>query len=102
MTYIVAMAPPAGGKNTVSSRFIRHFNVISCNNFDDTVLERIFSKLMDWHICQHLEPSSVSARVLKNLVNCSVDIFLYVQKELKPTPSKTHYLFNLRDLSRIV
>jgi len=72
------MAPPAGGKNSVSSRFIRHFNVVSCNNFDGIVLERIFAKLMDWHIHSNLEPSSLSARVLKNLVNTSVDIFTYV------------------------
>lgn len=78
ITYATAMSPPSGGKNSVSTRFIRHFNIISCNNFDSSVLERIFTKLMDWHISTNLESKSTGARVLRNLVGTSVDVFQYV------------------------
>ena len=44
------MGPPGGGKNPVTPRYLRHFNLISINNFEEIVLQRIFSKLMDWHI----------------------------------------------------
>ena len=31
----------------------------------------------------------------------SVDIYMRIQKELLPTPLRSHYTFNLRDLSKV-
>jgi dynein heavy chain len=96
------MNPPTGGKNSVTSRFLRHFNVISCNNFDEAILERIFTKTMHWHIKKQNIVGTGSSKVLNQLVGASVNIFLYVRHSMKPTPTKSHYLFNLRDLSRVI
>lgn len=35
------------------------------------------------------------------MVNSTIDIFKEVTKELRPTPSKFHYTFNLRDISKV-
>jgi len=35
------------------------------------------------------------------LVQSSVDIYMRIQKELLPTPLRSHYTFNLRDLSKV-
>lgn len=45
-----AMGPPGGGRNAVSSRFLRHFNVQGCVESNEAQLVRIFGKLMDWHL----------------------------------------------------
>ena len=47
---MVAMGPPGGGRNDLTPRFIRHFNVISMNEFSDDAMLRIFSTIMEWHI----------------------------------------------------
>ena len=35
------------------------------------------------------------------LVDSTIDIYRTIQRELLPTPTKSHYLFNLRDLSKV-
>ena len=35
-------------------------------------------------------------------INSTVEIYNRIQDELRPTPSKFHYLFNLRDVSKVV
>ena len=103
LIFVTAMGPPGGGKNPISPRYLRHFNFIAINNFEEHVLQRIFSKLMDWHLRRcNFSPTSDVFRTLQAVVSGTVDVFLYVCQELRPTPAKSHYLFNLRDLSRII
>ena len=43
---------------------------------------------------------------VKNLetaaVVSTIDIYNKIQEDLRPTPTKFHYLFNLRDVSKVV
>ncbi len=43
------MGPPGGGRNDITSRFTRHMNVISIDEFDDNNLTKIFASITDWH-----------------------------------------------------
>ena len=43
------MGPPGGGRNSITGRFTRHFNIISIESFDDNTLTRIFTTMADTH-----------------------------------------------------
>ena len=36
------------------------------------------------------------------IVTASVDLYFRLSTDLLPTPAKSHYVFNLRDLSKVV
>jgi len=43
-----AMGPPGDGRNSISSRYIRHFNVLYIEPFSEDSLKYIFATVMDW------------------------------------------------------
>jgi dynein heavy chain len=51
-TFITAMSPPGAGKNAVTLRYIRHFNVIYVEPYSSDSLKTIFSTVMDWFFMQ--------------------------------------------------
>ena len=102
LDFIAAMGPAGGGRNPVTPRLLRHFNIVSINNFSQAVLLRIFGSLMDDHLRQSGLAGTAAGVALKGAVEGSVDVLLFAQRELRPTPNKSHYLFNLRDLARVV
>ncbi|OXU28216.1 hypothetical protein TSAR_011727, partial [Trichomalopsis sarcophagae] len=97
---ICAMLPPSSGKD-VTPRFKRHFFTMGISEFEDDVMSTIFGKIVSWHF----EAGGFS-ETFKPYVNCVVkgtlDVYKETLKYLLPTPSKSHYLFNLRDFSRVV
>jgi len=93
-----ACAPPGGGRNNVSPRLLRHFHLIWLTNLSADSMNRIFTCILEGFL-QHIAPSLAEAA--SSLVQSSVNIYLRIQKELLPTPLRSHYTFNLRDLSKV-
>ena len=46
MQLITAMSPPGGGRNPVTSRFLRHFNIIGITSFSDETMTKIFGSII--------------------------------------------------------
>jgi dynein heavy chain len=51
------MGPPGGGRNDISSRFTRHVQVVSIDDFVDNIMLRIFGAISDWHFSKGFEGS---------------------------------------------
>eukprot|EP00741_Cyanophora_paradoxa_P002212 tig00000555_g2144.t1 len=99
--FICAMGPPGGGRNNITSRFSRHFPLVSVTAFDDETLTRIFSTVVDWWFKLHGFAPEVH-RLTGAVVSGTLDVYKAAMANLLPTPSKSHYLFNLRDFSRVI
>ncbi|VVC96958.1 unnamed protein product [Leptidea sinapis] len=79
-----ACAPPGGGRNPLTARFTRHFAMFYISAPNSEAMKTIFK------VSVLGEP----------IVNAAVEVYQKICNELLPTPAKSHYVFNLRDLSK--
>lgn len=98
MITLAACAPPGGGRNEVSPRLLRHFSMIWLCNLSQDSMYRIFSKILHGFVSFTMPEYE---KIVEKLVKGSVNIYIRIQKELLPTPTRSHYTFNLRDLSKV-
>ena len=92
------MGKPGGGRNEVDPRFISLFNVFNVTFPSEESLFLIFNSILEGHT----KPFSQEVRdIVPKLAKITLELYKTIINDLPPTPSKFHYIFNLRDLSRI-
>ncbi|XP_071052042.1 dynein axonemal heavy chain 3 isoform X2 [Onthophagus taurus] len=100
MMFVSAMGVPGGGANMVTPRFLRHMQVICMDSFEDATLSKIFGALIEWHFSKGYEDDVF--RFSKNSVGATMDVYHQAMDTFLPTPTKAHYMFNLRDFARVI
>lgn len=98
--FVIAMGSPNSFHN-ITPRFSRHFNTLVINEFDESTLVTIFNKIVLWHLdtrgfSKEFDPC------IEEITSSTLLIYQEVIKHLLPTPSKCHYLFNIRDFARVL
>ncbi|XP_069071115.1 dynein axonemal heavy chain 10 [Pleurodeles waltl] len=96
--FIAAMGKAGGGRNEVDPRFISLFSVFNVPFPSEEALHRIYFSILKGHTQVFNEDI---AAICDKLTSCTMDLYNVIVRDLPPTPSKFHYIFNLRDLSRV-
>ena len=99
--FVGAMGPSGGGRSPITSRFLRHFNIISITSFDDQTLHKIFETILEWHFKSNDFKIAVQNLTIP-IVSATRYIYRSAVENLLPTPKKSHYTFNLRDFARVI
>eukprot|EP00742_Colponemidia_sp_Colp-10_P004283 GILJ01004568.1.p1 GENE.GILJ01004568.1~~GILJ01004568.1.p1 ORF type:complete len:2868 (+),score=508.60 GILJ01004568.1:1-8604(+) len=96
--FLAACAPPGGGRNKVTERLLRHFHMIWTPDLSSDSMKTIFSSILKGYLSHVANDLTDMANLT---VNASVELFNRITSEMLPIPSKSHYTFNLRDLSAV-
>ncbi|KAK6177269.1 hypothetical protein SNE40_015399 [Patella caerulea] len=99
--FMAAMGPPGGARNVVTPRFLRHFNIIAMNPFSEDTMVKIFNTITSSYL-RSAEFSTDFFSVGSQIVQATMEMYKMAMENLLPTPAKSHYVFNLRDFSRII
>ena len=67
---------------------------------DDTLVT-IFKTILDWHLTSKGFPEACK-KLGAGIIAATLDIYSQSMSKLLPTPTKSHYTFNLRDFARVI
>lgn len=98
LQYIGAMNHPGGGRNDIPNRMKRQcfiFNMILPLD-----ITPIYAPII-MHTFQPKYFNEETQKVINNLTKATIELWNKVKNTMLPTPTKFHYVFNMRELSRI-
>ncbi|KAG2470484.1 DYH10 protein, partial [Polypterus senegalus] len=96
--FVAAMGKAGGGRNEVDPRFISLFTVFNVPFPAEESLHLIYSSILKGHTRPFEEDIQ---GICDKITFSTLELYKNIIRDLPPTPSKFHYIFNLRDLSRV-
>ncbi|XP_033636218.1 dynein heavy chain 2, axonemal-like isoform X2 [Asterias rubens] len=98
MQLLAAMGPPGGGRMVISPRLQSRFNLINMTFPSDSQIKRIFGTMIN----QKLQDFEEDVKPVGDIMTqATLEIYQAIVQRFLPTPAKIHYLFNLRDISKV-
>ncbi|KAL4237693.1 Dynein heavy chain 14 [Mactra antiquata] len=101
VTVVAACGPPGGGRNPVSPRLLKNFCMLAFPQPSTRSLQHIYQVQLG-RFLQDGDFAQEVTECLSALVNVSISLYYCMCRNMLPTPAKSHYTFNVRDLSKVV
>lgn len=99
-TVIACAAPPSGGRADLTMRFTRIFNMINLPQPNEGTLSTIFGSILSNFLANGFIDKVKT--LADSAVMSTIEVYNRMKTDLRPTPDRFHYLFNLRDVSKVV
>ena len=98
--FIAAMQNPTAGRPDIPDRLKRHLLVFYMEPLSAASVDDIYSQILSLRFDQE-ELSSAAQDVVAKLSRATAELWQRLGQRFLPTPSKFHYRFTLRDVSRV-
>mgnify|MGYP003961386239 CR=1 FL=1 len=98
---LAAMSHPGGGKNDIPPRLKRHFTIFNITLPKPKAIDKIYGSVIRGRYNENSQFADDILAVAYQLTDMTIKLWQDIGAKMLPTPSKFHYVFNLRDLSRI-
>ncbi len=96
---VSAMGPPGGGRTQISERLQSRFSIVNFTFPGEKDLKKIFETILTFRFAEFGEDVK---RLLPGVVAATINVYDKVVESFLPTPSCSHYLFNLRDIANVI
>ncbi|KAA6324405.1 MAG: putative dynein heavy chain [Streblomastix strix] len=101
--FAAACGPPGGGRHEVTRRLTRQFPTIGMPQVGAQAMTTVYSFIIVGFLSNQKPSLPATVQELAQpLVDAAAEIYQETCSTFLPTPSKSHYTFNLRDSSSLI
>jgi len=100
LQYIAAMQHPGSGKNDIPNRLKRNFFIFNLVLPSITSINDIYGQMLAGRFTKD-EFDKPTLDAVSQLTASTIKVWKIMKAKMLPTPAKFHYVFNMRDLSRV-
>ncbi|KAH9103464.1 hypothetical protein AeMF1_002875 [Aphanomyces euteiches] len=100
LQYVGAMGHPGGGRNDIPNRLKRQFFLFNLVLPSLTSIDDIYGQMLAGRFTPDIY-SKEGIAMSSKLTRATIDLWNFMKAKLLPTPAKFHYIFNMRELSRV-